>query len=524
MGAGFGLGVLCMAGVYGSPAFAQLSGVPTRTISMNNRESVAELHNLDQSYQNLAEFVAPAVVDIRSTNTGRHMGADGTRVPSSGGEGSGFIFRPDGYIITNDHVVGGFDEVKVVLKNGREYPGKVTRAQDSDIALVKIDASNLPTLALGDSSKLRTGQIVMAVGAPFGLKQSMSFGHVSALGRESEIENRLYPDLIQTDASINMGNSGGPLVNIDGQVIGVDTSILSPSGTSAGIGFAIPSNQVRFIADMLVNKGAITRSMLGLIPTNLEDYQRQDMHLPNGGALVKTVTSDGPAAAAGIKKGDVITRVGSTPINTELDLRNAMLVYAPGTSVPVTYVRDGGTHTVNIKLVAYKLPPAPKQTNPFDNGQGGPNFQFPKGFDFKQFGDPFGDNGGPGFGFPQDGNGQDGNGRGGNGQGNANPFADGKIHLGVTVGNVTEDARSQYHIPASVQGAVVAQVMPGTPGAGTGLQAGDVIVKFGDKTIGTANDLIGEMQKVKHGDTRTIHYIRYSDNGKAEVIRTVTFK
>ena len=374
--AGIALGAFAMVGVMKGGVVTSAVAAQSfkaRTIGTTNLESMTELRNLDNSIANLADFVAPAVVDIQSTS-GRQQGPDGERMPAMGGEGSGFIIRPDGYIVTNDHVVGGFDKVKVILKDGREFDGKVTRAEDSDIALVKIDAKDLPTLAFANSDKVRPGQLSMAVGAPFGLTNSVTVGHVSALGRQEVIENRNYPSLIQTDTSINMGNSGGPLVNIDGQVIGVNTAIYSPSGVSSGIGFAIPANQAKLIADTLATKGKITRSMMGLIPANLKDYEKSAKHL-SGGAVVMKVTDDGAAKAAGIQTGDIIIKIGNTPITSELDLRNAMLQYAPGSTVPVDLVRDGSHKTVKVTLKAWVAPPAEKQ----QAMPGEQQFRVPKG-------------------------------------------------------------------------------------------------------------------------------------------------
>jgi len=510
--AGFGLGAVCMVGVLNgaaiSPAFAQQhGGFPMRTISGTSTENMAELRDLDASYTNLAAFVSPAVVDIHSVTNGRRMGQDGKRVPIAGGEGSGFIFRPDGYIITNDHVVGGFDEVTVTLKDGHEYKGKVTRAEDSDIAIVKIEADKLPTLSLADSSHVKTGQVAMAVGAPFGLEQTVTFGHISALGRESAIQNKLYPDLIQTDASINMGNSGGPLVDINGQVIGVNTSILSPSGVSAGIGFAIPSNQVKFIADMLVNKGKIVKSMIGLVPENLKPYEMTDMKL-SGGARVVDLSPSGPAATSGIQKGDIVTKIGTTPITSQLDLRNAMLVYAPGTTVPVEVIRNGDHKTINVKLTEYKRPAAPANQNADPNG-----FDLPKGFEMPNGENPFKD--APGFSFPKDLGGQDG--------GDKPTLPNDKPRLGITVGDITDQGRQHFNLPGSVNGAMVGQVMGGSLGEKIGIRAGDVITHFGSKDIATAKDLTDEIQSIKWGDIRSIKFVRYSKNGQAVVERDVKF-
>jgi serine protease Do len=462
------------------------------------------LRNLDNSLANLADFVEPAVVDIKSTN-GRQTAANGERMPEMGGEGSGFIVRPDGYIVTNDHVVGGFDHVMVTLKDGRTFTGKVTRAEDNDIALVKIDATNLPTLSFANSDKVRPGQMSMAVGAPFGLTNSVTVGHVSALGREKSIEGRLYPTLIQTDTAINMGNSGGPLVNIDGQVIGINTAIYSPSGVSSGIGFAIPANQAKLVADMLASKGKVTRSMLGLIPQNMTDYDRTQKHIA-GGAVVESVTNDGAAKAAGIEKGDIVVKIGSTPINSELDLRNAMLAYAPGSTVPIEIIRGGVHKTVKATLKPWVAPKqeeiqeGPQQQMP---GQQNPRgFQLPPNFmdPFRQFG------------------------QGGGGEAPQTIPNDGKAHLGVTVGTVTDELRSEYHIPAGVSGAVVVSVVPGSIADGVGVTPGDVITAFGDKKISSADDLTSAVKSSKVGDTVGFHYSRFSDSGSTDGTAKVTFK
>lgn len=507
LAAGFGLGVVFTAGAINgtTPAYAQKPAVKMRLAAGTSTESVAELHNLDASYTNLADFVSPSVVDIHAVTNAQRRGPNGERVPVSGGEGSGFIFRPDGYIITNDHVVGGFDEVKVTLKDGREYPGKVIRGEDSDLAIVKIEAKDLPVLALEDSSKVRTGQMVMAVGAPFGLQQSVTFGHISALGRESAIQDKLYPALIQTDASINMGNSGGPLVDIDGKVVGVNTSILSPSGVSAGIGFAIPSNQVKFIADMLIGKGKITKSMIGLVPSNLKDYEKEELKL-SGGARVDEVSPNSPAANAGIEKGDIITKIGDTPITSQLDLRNAMLVYAPNTTVPVQFIRNGSTKTVQVKLTPYKKPQAATRNLQDGNGR---SFQLPKGFGNDDLDKFFKD-------LPNSPNNPFQRGGDDNNNDDDTPvLPEGSPRLGISVGDLTDENRTQYSIPKAVTGAVVGIVSPNSVGAKIGLKQGDVITSFGDKKIETARDLTDAIQDVKWGDTKSVKFTRYSKSGSS---------
>ena len=499
LGAGFAIGVMCMA--FSGAAFstasaeAHLPSFTPRTISAPSTESVAEVRNLDSFYTNLAGFVSPAVVDIQSTS-GRQQGSNGERVPISGGEGSGFILRPDGYIVTNDHVVAGFDNVKVILKDGREFEGKVTRAHDSDIAVVKIDAKDLPTLSFGDSSKLKPGQMAMAVGSPFSFQQSVTFGHISALGRnKTMIEDRFYPDMIQTDTSINMGNSGGPLCNIDGQVIGLNTAIYSPSGTSAGIGLAIPSNQVRLIVDKLIENGKIVRSQIGIQPDNMTDYQKEQKHL-SGGALVVDAPESGPAGMAGIKKDDIVIRVGHSTVNNQMDLRNAMLEYAPGTVVDVEVIRNGVHKSFKVKLEQHKEI-TPQQLTP--NGQGQQQFRFPRGFDgpeefFKDFSGQI-----PGLG--------DGQPR----SRTAPRSQDGKPHLGVSVGNLTDEARRQFSIPSDAKGAVVADVTPGSVAESIGIEPGDVIEVLGTKQIASADDLSSIMSGVKPGDSLRIRFTHYGD-------------
>lgn len=515
IGAGFALGAASMAGVFNGamnrPAFAQ-NGEIARTVSGTSAENMAALRGLDESYANLAEFAGPGVVEIRASTNVNRRGPDGERMPMMGGSGSGFIFRPDGWIITNDHVVGGFDKVQVILKDGRTFDGKVTRAEDTDIAVVKIEAKDLPTLAIADSSKIRPGQAVMAIGAPFGLDQTLTFGHISAIGRTQDIKSRLYPDLIQTDAAINVGNSGGPLVNIDGQVVGVNTAIFTQSGGSAGIGFAIPGNQARFIAETLIAKGKLTRSMLGLTPLNLKEYQKKEMSIESG-ALVENVLSDSPAGAAGIKKGDVIVKIGTTPIRNQMDLRNAMLVYAPGTTVPVEYLRDGQKQTANVKLIAFK-----KVTIPMPNdGQGMP--QFPDGEQrfnspedlFKKF--PKLKERFPNVIPNEDRDDEE----------DVPAIRDGSPRLGVGVIKISDKERKEFKIPAAVEGVVVTEVVPGSIAERNGIRVGDVIVSFDAKKIETPQELTEAVLGTKWGDKRKIKTERFT-NGRITAELDIQFK
>src|SRR5262245_20057910 len=221
--------------------------------------------------------------------------------------GSGFVINPNGHIITNNHVVEGATEISVKLTDGRELTGKVIgRDPKTDLALLKVEASGLPTIALGDSSELKVGEPVMAIGNPFGLEQTVTTGIVSATGRV--IGQGPYDDFIQTDASINPGNSGGPLINARGQAIGINAAIFSQSGGSVGIGFAIPCNQAKTVVTQLADTGHVSRSWLGVAIQTLTPDLAKSFNMTDGkGALVASVTDDSPAMKAGVKAGDVIT-------------------------------------------------------------------------------------------------------------------------------------------------------------------------------------------------------------------------
>ena len=352
-------------------------------------DSLTELKRLDQSFANLAEFVAPAVVHIRSKGVQRMAGTTGGGL-QTGGEGSGFIYRSDGVIVTNDHVVGGFDEVEVELKDGRTFRGKVTRAEDSDVAVVRIEAKDLPTLKLADSASVRPGEFAIAIGAPLGLDNSVTIGHVSAIGRETLMpattlggRTRVYPDLVQTDAAINPGNSGGPLINVNGEVIGMNTMIFSLNGGgSSGIGFAIPTSQFQMIADLLLRDGKLTRAMIGVVPENVKEYRQKEMGI-TGGATVAQI-AEGPAQRAGIQRDDVILRIGQTPIHGQIDVRNAMLRYAPGSTVDVEILRGKDRKTIAVKLEKAKEQPAPKLAPIRPNGRNGQG-DAPLGLDGDRF-------------------------------------------------------------------------------------------------------------------------------------------
>lgn len=518
-GAGIGLGALCTVGVLSGRVSiatpAQAAPVPTLgkpQLASTSVSGLPELRTLDSSFRTLAREVGPAVVDIKAG----HGSGDG-RVAVSEGEGSGFLVSGDGWIVTNDHVVDGAKTVTVTLKDGRTFEGKVTPSNDetSDIAVVKIDAKSLPYLSFADSTNVEPGEFAMAVGAPFGLENTVTIGHVSALGRATNIgaagKMRGYSDLIQTDAAINMGNSGGPLVNVDGQVIGMNTAIYSPTGGSNGIGFAIPSNQVRLISNLLMTKGKLTRSMIGVEPQDVKEYQRVGL-LKEGGARVVRVTEDGAAKAGGLKEGDVIVKIGDRAIHGEMDLRNAMLAYGPGESQKVEYVRNGSLEKTTLQLKTYQTQAVPTSPSPFNNrrrGGGGDN-------PFEQFNVP------------------------GLGQGDKNDFdldgggdapalpEDRKIgepaHLGIHIADLDESLRKQYGLPASETGVLVVSIEPGSVAAVNGIKPGDVIEMVDGKAVSDGKGLKSAMESVTWGTHKRIKTVRYTDGTRIEATREVNFK
>jgi serine protease Do len=257
------------------------------------------------------------------------------------GLGSGFIISRDGYILTNHHVVGDADRIKVKLADGREVKAKLIGTDPkSDVAVIKIKGDDLPVLPLGDSDALEVGEWVIAIGNPFGLTHTITVGVVSAKGRSGMgIED--YEDFIQTDAAINPGNSGGPLINLRGEVIGINTAIFSRSGGYMGIGFAIPINMVKAIEQQLIATGKVTRGYLGVHIQNLTDDLAKSFGLENTeGVLIADVAKDSPASKAGIKTGDVIVVFDGKPVKNVQQLRNMVALTLPGTQVQVVVVRD----------------------------------------------------------------------------------------------------------------------------------------------------------------------------------------
>jgi Do/DeqQ family serine protease len=266
--------------------------------------------------------------------------------------GSGVIVTTDGYILTNHHVVDGAEQIKVDLNDNRTLDAKVIGLDPlSDLAVLRIDAANLPVLALGDSDRVRVGDVVLAIGNPLGIGQTVTMGIISAKGRQTGLSSGNFEDFLQTDAPINQGNSGGALVSTNSELIGINSQILSPSGGSIGIGFSIPSNMARTVMETLVKDGKVRRGQLGIVVRKMNSEIASSLKLKDvKGLLVADVQPGGAADKAGIKKGDVITAFNGTEVNEPNVFRNQVAGTQPGTPVTLTILRDGREQQVRATL------------------------------------------------------------------------------------------------------------------------------------------------------------------------------
>jgi Do/DeqQ family serine protease len=268
------------------------------------------------------------------------------------GLGSGVIISTDGYILTNHHVIDGAEQIKVDLNDNRTIDAKVVGSDPpSDLAVLKIDATNLPVLALGDSDKVRVGDVVLAIGNPLGIGQTVTMGIISAKGRQTGLSSGAFEDFLQTDAPINQGNSGGALVSTNSELIGINSQILSPSGGSIGIGFAIPSNMARTVTDTLVKTGKVRRGQLGITVVRANSDPAKALGIKESKGVVVALVQPGSAAdRAGLKKGDVITAFNGVEVNDPNVFRNQVASAGPGADVTLTIIRDGREQQVHAKL------------------------------------------------------------------------------------------------------------------------------------------------------------------------------
>jgi serine protease Do len=368
--------LLVLAGVMAAPGpgFVNAGDAPAGSDANAN---LALARQLNEAFVQVAEEVSPSVVVITVTEKAGALDpddtddTDGQQNPSSQippelrrylqshksiGQGSGIIIRPDGFILTNGHVVENAEKIEVRLRDGRTYNATV-RGVDvpSDVAVIKIDEKNLPVARLADSSRTRVGEFAIAIGAPFALDYTVTFGHVSAKDRskimdEGEGSGMLDQNFIQTDANINPGNSGGPLVNVDGEVIGINTLI---RGLHTGIGFAIPSNLARDVADKLISDGKYPRSWLGVLIESLRENPdlRDLMPGVKDGVVIREVIADGPAAKSDLRPADVVTAVDGKPVVTSDQLKEAIRSKKPGTDVTLSVFRQVNDEGRQLKIV-----------------------------------------------------------------------------------------------------------------------------------------------------------------------------
>jgi serine protease Do len=337
-----------------------------------SEESLDILLKTNRAMAEVVAAVKPAVVNISSVKTvkvaerqspfsqdpffKRFFGdefrnSEKPKEQKRSGLGSGVIVDAKGYILTNNHVIKGADEIKVTLSDKREFKGKVIGTdQKTDLAVIKIDSDKLPVLRLGDSDGLKTGETVLAVGNPFGLSQTVTTGIVSATGR-ANVGIADYEDFIQTDAAINPGNSGGALVNIRGELIGINTAIFSTSGGYQGIGFAIPSTMAKAVMESLISNGKVVRGWLGVsIQPLTADLVKQFNLADDSGVLIGDVVEDGPADKAGIQRGDVIVEFNGLAVKEVRQLRNIVADSTPGKAIPVKLIREGKTKSIEVKI------------------------------------------------------------------------------------------------------------------------------------------------------------------------------
>ncbi len=483
------------------------------TVAPLDDSSVAALTSLDHAMETVAARVTPSVVNIAVTSRGNpeeaseqggpdmqgHLqnlppqlrqffggqfgggqpgGGNGRMQPQTPqtehGIGSGVIISPDGYILTNNHVVNGATQISVTLYDRRIFAGKVIGVDKlTDLAVVKIAAQNLPAISWGDSSKLEPGQTVLAFGSPFGyLKFSVTRGIVSAINRDNpnREDARTPGGIIQTDAAINPGNSGGPLVDAHGELIGINYLIATNSGSFAGAGFAIPSGTARNVSQQIIAHGKVEHGYLGI---SMNDVTPDNAHFFNlsdaAGAIVAQITPDSPAARAGLQQGDVLRELNGARLLNGQALQVAVSETQPGTSISVGILRDGKPQTVKLTVGQY----AAKGTQVADSDS------------------------------------PDGNSAGKPGK------------LGLAVANLDQDTRSQLQLPGTVHGVVVEQVRPDSPADNAGLQQGDVILEVNRHPVTSADNFVSSVRGTSPSDQDLLLLVWSHGNASYRTLRTL---
>ena len=433
--------------------------------------SVSSLVALDHAVESVAARVTPAVVNVAVTSKetpdratmqqqsqqeqnlppgfsqffgpNGPFGQQGPSKPQiEHGIGSGVIISPNGYILTNNHVVNDAVQMRVTLNDRRVLTAKLVGVDKlTDLAVIKVDATNLPSIAWGDSKALKPGQTVLAFGSPFGYFQfSVTRGIVSALNRPNPYSSNLRSPggFIQTDAAINPGNSGGPLVNAHGELIGINTFIISNSGSFAGAGFAIPSQIARNVADSLIKTGTVHHGYLGISMNDVTPANAGFFHLKDAtGAIVAQVTPDSPASRAGLKQGDVIRELNGEPMVNGSALQVSVSGVNPGTEITLGILRDNNPQTIHVKVGEFH-----------ENGQVASN-------------EGSGSSQGP--------------------------------RIGISVGDLSSDLRQQFNIPQQVHGVVVQSVSSGSPAEDAGIAPGDVILEINRHPVSSADAFVNDV-------------------------------
>src|SRR5680860_1598373 len=437
-----------------------LSWIGSVSAETEQTDSYLALESFSNSIADIAEKVGPAVVNIDTVRMvkqgspffsqdpmfrqffGEQFKENSRTIPQKG-TGSGFIISQEGYILTNEHVVHKAEKIKVTLSDGREFDGKVIGSDlDSDIAIVKIDSDDLPIVTLGDSDKLRVGEIVVAIGNPYGLQQTVTMGVVSAEGRSIPVEEHTYRNFIQTDAAINPGNSGGPLLNTKGEVVGINTAIIA---YAQGIGFAIPNNIPKKNIDDLIKLGKVIRPWLGVYIQEVTPEIAEQFDLPADakGVLVGDVVKDSPAEVAGIKRGDVISKVNNEEVVSPEELQDKIRSIKVGENANIEISRNGKTISFIVKIAEM----------PTEQG----TEEIPKAKTFS-------------------------------------------VQTGLKVEIVTSEVAKELGLP-QVQGLVITEVIPGSSADDMGLQRGDVILEANRTEVSSIDEWDGVIGKLEPGDT-----------------------
>ncbi|HUO14585.1 MAG TPA: Do family serine endopeptidase [Verrucomicrobiae bacterium] len=438
-----------------TPAVVNVTVVSKKNPEASNVFGGADNGNGNDDSNGIQQFFGPFGMNPFGGQFGRPMRP---QPQIEHGLGSGVIISPDGYIITNNHVIDGAVDIRVTMSNRQIFPAKLIGADPlTDLAVIKIDGTNLPSVPLGDSTQLHPGQTVLAFGNPLGFRFTVTRGIISALNRPNPFaaDRRAPGEFIQTDAAINPGNSGGPLVNARGEVVGINTFLVSETGGFSGMGFAIPSQIVRPTVDSLIKYGKVSHGYIGIGINDVTPDEAKFFHVNNAsGAVVTQVEPDSPGAKAGLKVGDVITELNGKNVADAGELQAHVGETQPGTTIHLGVLRDGKNVELPVTLEA--MGKSERDNEAAEAGHGKPRW-------------------------------------------------------GVGLGDLTPDIRQQLHANDDVQGAVIEQVTPGSPADNAGLQQGDVITEVNRQPVHSAADVQKALSSIPKGSDALV--LVWSDGG-----------